>query len=255
MRQFLITPAAGKRLIAKALTKHPSITKTLKSGTLVIIAGTTNGYAAEEILYYIGQNEGFSRKRFFRGIVLPPARPGREDGRLPDEIGFPGDVIINDGVWKQGLTIFDIVDNLREGDIILKGANALDLSQKKAAIYIGHPQGGTIGAALQAHIGRRVELILPVGLEKRVHGDLNDISNKLNKPGLRGARMLPVPGEVFTEIDAIKILSGADAELVAAGGVAGAEGSVWVAVSGEKEQVDSAEEIIKSISKEPIFKL
>ncbi len=49
MKQFLITPSAGKRLIAKTLAKHPAIVKALKNGTLVIVAGTTNGYVAEEI--------------------------------------------------------------------------------------------------------------------------------------------------------------------------------------------------------------
>ena len=50
MKQFVITPAAGKRLIAKALVTHSAIQAALKSGTVVIIAGTTNGYVAEEIL-------------------------------------------------------------------------------------------------------------------------------------------------------------------------------------------------------------
>lgn len=255
MKQFLITPAAGKRLIAKSLVRHPSIKRALEGGTVVIIAGTTNGYVAEEILAFIGQRNGFSRKRFFRGIVLPPSKPRREDGQLRDNDNFPGDVIIKDGQWEPGLTIFDVVDDLEEGDIILKGANVLEMSRKQAGIYIGHPQGGTIGAALLAHVGRRVELILPVGLEKRIHGDLNEIANKLNKPGLRGARLLPVPGEVFTEIDALKMITGAGAEMVAAGGVAGAEGSFWLLVSGEKRQLASAETIIKSVSKEPVFEL
>ncbi len=255
MKQFIITPAAGKRLIGRALSQHPSIKRVLKSGTLVIIAGTTNGYVAEEILSLIGQSDEFSRKRFFRGIVLPPVKPRKEDGRLHDESGFPGDVIIQNGQWKKGLTIFDVLDDLKEGDVILKGSNALDLSRKQAAIYIGHPQAGTIGAALQAHVGRRVELILPVGLEKRVCGDLNEIANKLNKPGIRGARLLPVPGEVYTEIDAIKMITGADAQMVAAGGVAGAEGSIYLGVSGKPDQMNSTEELLESISKEPGFQL
>lgn len=50
MKQFTVTPAMGKRLIAKAMVVHPAVSKVLKKGTLVIIAGTTNGYAAEEIL-------------------------------------------------------------------------------------------------------------------------------------------------------------------------------------------------------------
>jgi len=37
---------------------------------------------------------------------------------------------------------------------------------------IGHPKGGTIALALQAAVGRRIRLILPAGLERRVFGDL-----------------------------------------------------------------------------------
>jgi hypothetical protein len=253
MKQFLITPAAGKRLIAKAMVKHDTISKALQSGTVVIIAGTTNGYIAEEILSKIDQKEDFSRKRFFRGIVLPPGGPVTSSGRISDETRFPGDVVIKDGIWQKGLTIFDIVNDLKEGDIILKGVNALNYSKGQAAIYIGDPFGGTIGAAIQAVVGRRVRLILPVGLEKRVFADLNHLALKLNTPGASGPRLLPVAGEIFTETEAIKELTGAEIELIAGGGVSGAEGSIWLAVSGNEEQVNSAEKLIKSISSEKPF--
>ena len=250
MKQFLITPAAGKRLIGKALARHPAILKALKSGTIVIIAGTTNGYIAEEILTANGQQEGFSRQGFIRGITLPPSYA--PTGNMSKN-EFPGDVVLVKGVWQKGKTIFDVVENLREGDIILKGANALDWTKKRAAIYVGHPQAGTIGAALPVIVGRRVRLILPVGLEKRICGDLDAIAAKLNIPGAQGPRLLPVPGEVFTEIDAIILLTGACAEIVAAGGICGAEGSIWLVVSGKSSQVYTAEELLKSVSAEPAF--
>ncbi|MGF7117666.1 hypothetical protein [Methanobacterium oryzae] len=253
MKQFLITPAAGKRLIAKALVKHGTINKALESGTVVIIAGTTNGYIAEEILSKIDQIDDFSRKKFFRGIVLPPGGPVTSSGRISDESCFPGDVVIKDGVWQKGLTIFDVVNDLKEGDTILKGVNAINYSNGQAAIYIGDPLGGTIGASLQAVVGRRIRLILPVGLEKRVFADLNHLALKLNIPGVSGPRLLPVTGEIFTEIEAIKELTGSEAELVAGGGVSGAEGSIWLAVSGSEEQINSAEKLIKSISSEKPF--
>lgn len=254
MKQFLITPAAGKRLIAKAMANHNAIKNVLESGTAVIIAGTTNGYVAEEILSNIGQADGFSRKRFFRGIVLPPGGPVTSTGRINDESEFPGDIIIKDGVWQKGFTIFDVVDDLKEGDIILKGVNAINLPHGQAGIYIGDPFGGTIGAAIQAVVGRRVRLIIPAGLEKRVYGDLNDLALKLNAPGSQGPRLLPVAGEIITEIEAISLLTGAKAEQVAGGGVSGAEGSIWIAISGENEQIKSAEELLKSIACEPSFK-
>jgi len=249
MLQFILTPAAGKRLIGKALAAHPTVQAASRYVTLVIIAGTTNGYAAEEILLGLAQADGFSRKRFFRGIVLPSGRTTKE-GRLPDESDFPGDVVIVKGVWQKGKTLFDVADSLREGDVILKGANALDLTRKQAAVLIGHPRGGTTITALQAAVGRRVQLILPVGLEKRVPGDLMELAARINAPGESGFRLLPVPGEVFTEIDAIRLLTGAETEMLAAGGVGGAEGAVWLALRGSDEQLQRAEELIKEVSAE-----
>lgn len=253
--QFGLSPAAGKRLIGKALASLPAIQTALKSGTIAIIAGTTNGYVAEEILASVGQAEGFSKRRFCRGITLPAWRPTTEMGMLPDQSEFPGDVIIVEGVWQKGKTIFDVVDDLKKGDVILKGANALDLSRRQAAILIGHPKGGTTVAALQAVVGRRARLILPVGLEKRVPGDLAELAVRMNAPGAHGPRLLPVPGDVFTEIDAINLLTGAEAELVAAGGVCGAEGSVWLAVSGSGVQIGAAEKLLKAVAEEPGFEL
>jgi hypothetical protein len=63
MKQLLLTPSAGKRLIAKALSIHPQIQSALQKGTLVVIAGTTNGYLAEEILNRLSVT-GFLGARF-----------------------------------------------------------------------------------------------------------------------------------------------------------------------------------------------
>jgi hypothetical protein len=244
MFQVVLTVAAGKKLIARAVAAHPAVQTALRSGTIVIIAGTTNGYIAEELLAPSGQLEKFNRRRFFRGITLPPGMPSTDTGRIPDEAGFPGDVVITRGEWQQGKTIFDVVDDLKEGDVILKGANALDLLNRRAAILIADPRGGTILAALQAVIGRRVRLLLPVGLEKRVPGNLEKLAARLNMPGAGGPRLLPVSGEVVSEIEAVSLLTGATAELVAAGGVCGAEGSIRLAVSGEPEKEEHAREML-----------
>ncbi|MBN1473542.1 MAG: hypothetical protein JW914_02910 [Syntrophaceae bacterium] len=253
MKQFILTPAAGKRLIAKAMLKHPAIVAAYKKRTIVIIAGTTNGYIAEEMLSKIDKRAAFSRGRFFRGIVLPPGGPKTKGGRLADQSGFSGDVVIQNGVWQKGQTIFDVVDNLKEGDVILKGANALDLENKRAAILIADSKSGTIGAALRVIVGRRVRLIIPVGLEKRISGNLDEAVALMNEPGGKGPRLMPAPGEVFTEIDAIELLTGAKANLVSAGGVCGAEGSLWLAVIGKLSQEKAAENLIKSIAREPAF--
>ena len=95
MKQFCVTTAMGKRLIGKALAHHPEIEAVLKKGTLVIIAGTTNGYVAEEVLGSLGQAEGFTRTGFRRGMTVAP-------GAQVPNAEFPGDVVIRDGQWHSG---------------------------------------------------------------------------------------------------------------------------------------------------------
>jgi hypothetical protein len=67
VKQFMVNPSAGKRLIAKALASHAAVSNALKNGTVVIVAGTTNGYVAEEIFKALGNSADFSRlERFLR---------------------------------------------------------------------------------------------------------------------------------------------------------------------------------------------
>ena len=255
IRQYPLTPSAGKRLIAKALTQHPLVTQVLRGGRLVIVAGTTNGYVAEEILAHIGQAVGFSRRRFFRGIMVPPAWITGAAGRLPDSSGFPGDVVIDKGVWIRAKTIFEVADELGESDLILKGANALDVDSGHAANFVDHPDGGPMAVVLPAVMGRRVKLLVPIGLEKRVSGSLLDISSRLAIFDAKGPRLCPLPGEVFTEIDAIFLSTGARATLVGAGGVCGAEGCVWLAVEGSDDQLGEVEALMRKVHAEPPFTL
>jgi hypothetical protein len=243
MKQFCVTTAMGKRLIGKALAKHPAIEAVLQSGTLVIIAGTTNGYVAEEVLQSLGQGEGFSRVGFRRGITTAP-------GANVANPSFPGDVVIRDGQWQKGQTIFDVADDLRTGDVILKGANAFD-RHGQAGVHIGHPQGGTILAAAAAVVGRRVQLIVPVGLEKRVLEDVPSLARRCNAPDAEGPRLYLLPGTVFTELDAIRLLTGSEPHLLAAGGVYGAEGAAWLGIEGTEAQIQAAADLLASIAHEP----
>jgi hypothetical protein len=243
MKQSCITTAMGKRLIGKAMVQQPDVQRVLKGGTLVIVAGTTNGYVAEEILRELGQEEGFSREGFRRGMVVPMGVP------VP-KYDFPGDVVIRDGVWQKGQTIFDVADDLKPGDVVLKGGNAFD-AWGQAAVFVGHPQGGTVLAAAAAVVGRRVRLIVPIGLEKRVFEDVNALAKQCNAADAEGPRLYPMPGEVFTELDAIGLLTGAEAWLIGGGGVYGAEGASWLGIDGEDEEVRAAVELIQSVANEP----
>ena len=246
MKQFVITPAMGKRLIGQAVAAHAAVQAAVDKGILVVVAGSTNGYVAEEILKKAGQGEGFSPVGFRRGMVVPPdADPAsiRAD--------FAGDVVLVDGAWRKGKTIFDVVDDMKTGDVVIKGANAVHLAERQASVLIGDPKCGTAGALLPAVVGRRIKLIVPVGVEKRVDRRIGDLAELLNAPGAAGPRMLPLSGEVLTELDAIRMLTGATARLVAAGGVHGAEGAAWVAIYGDDGQEEAAADRIRAVQTEP----
>jgi len=253
MFQIVMTPASGKRLIAKSMLSHQAIRNALQNHTIAIIAGSTNGYIAEELLMSINQHNGFSRERFFRGITLPPERLISELGRLNDETGFPGDVIITKGVWQKGKTIYDVIDTLALNDVILKGANCIDKTHKRAGILIGQPNGGTIATIMQAVIGKRAQLLIPAGLEKRISDDIDQVVTLINQPSMTGHRMMPVTAEIITEIEAIGNLFGVKATLIAGGGVGGAEGAVWLALEGSDDKLGIAKKALSEIAKEKMF--
>ena len=244
MLQVTVTPAMGKRLIGKGMVAHPSIQRVLKKGTLTIIGGSTNGYVAEEILTSLGQDGGYSRVGFRRGLTVAP-------GTKAPEIDFPGDLVIKDGEAIFGQSIFEIAPKMGPGDVVLKGGNAFD-ARRQPAVQIGSNVGGTALAAVSAVIGTRVELIVPIGMEKRVFGDVYELALLTNATDGKGPGYFPLPGTIFTEIDAIKLLTGAEVTMIAAGGVYGAEGAIWLIITGSPEQEKSADALIKSAIDEPL---
>lgn len=243
MIQVTVTPAMGKRLIGKGMVAHPSIQRVLQKGTLTIIGGSTNGYVAEEILTSIGY-EGFQRTGFRRGLTVKP-------GTKAPEMDFPGDVVIKEGEVTLGGNIFEIGPKMGPGDVVLKGGNAFD-ARRQPAVQIGSDVGGTALAAVSSVIGKRVELIVPIGMEKRVFGDVYELALITNAGDGKGPGYFPLPGTIFTEIDAIRLLTGAEATMISAGGVYGAEGAIWLIITGSPEQEKSAGALIKSVIDEPL---
>ena len=92
-------------------------------------------------------------------------------------------------------------------------------------------------------------------MEKNIPGDLHELHRDLAAVGASGSgpMLWPIDGEIFTEIEAVQLMSGARAALIGAGGIAGAEGSVRLSVWGAPDQVDRAQGTIEDILGEPPF--
>ena len=84
--------------------------------------------------------------------------------------------------------------------------------------------------------------------------DLNEAADRVNRnSGGKGPTLWVVHGMIFTEIEALHVLTGVETMHVAAGGVGGAEGAIWLSIFGTKEQLDKTEEAINSVRVEPAF--
>jgi hypothetical protein len=246
-KQFLVTVSAGKRLIGKALCRMACIQEALRSHTLVIVCGSTNAYAAEEILSMIHQEEGFDRHSFLRGIKAAPWQKGIKS------VYSGQDVVIEKGIWKKEENLFDAAPRLKRGDVILKGANAVDEAHTMAGIQIANPRLGTSAPILECTAGRQVRLVIPVGLEKRIPGSVAEAAALVNGPESTGLRLLPVTGDIVTETEALEILCGVQVRLTGAGGIFGAEGSLYLSVTGTDEELQKVSEVMEGVVREEPF--
>ncbi len=231
----------SKRLIARGVVASPVFREACASGRVLIIKGTTNAYVVEELLH-----ERIDKLSFARGLTLPHGLR-----RRPVEGREFGDVLIEKGDIRTDVDIAEAVETLKRGDLILKGANALNYREQMAGVLIGDPRSGTVGLALRKAVGTHVRMMIPVGLEKSISGSIMDAVSFLQCPSHHGEGMMPLWGDIFTEIEALEVLAGVKATHVASGGISGAEGAVWIAYGGDQEQMSRAHEVLKSIYGEP----
>ena len=233
-RQYRLTPAQGKQLIALALAQEPEVREAMKEHRVLVVAGTTNAFLAQALLEQLGET-GFDGRHFFRGAVSARS--------VPAEWGaFQGDVVIERGRWMRGQSIENVIGDLCEGDLIFKGANAVHLPSRECGVLAGNPTSGTLGDIYCAAVGRRVRVISPVGVEKRVEEPIADLHWVCGRAGAQGLRLAPSVGQAYTELDAIRSLSGAQAHLIAAGGILGCEGCAFFQCEGTEEQLEALDE-------------
>lgn len=245
-RQFVLTVAESKRLIAKAVVALPEVQRAMKDGTVVVATGTTNAYVLEELW---GRKID---KRCYRSGITTPDEPERspepQGKKIPDVVFVKGKV-------ESKYDRVNAVEDMKKGDVYIKGANVLNYDDNVAGILIGGMDGATIGNTIGHIIGKQIQLIIPVGLEKLTYEDINELHLIASEEDYEGPRMWPITGTIVTEIEAVAILAGVDAYHYSAGGIAGAEGAVRILVEGTDEEVEETLELVKSIKGEPRYLL
>ena len=245
--QVVLTVSESKRLVAKGIAEYQPVIEALNSGWVSVAKGSTNAYVVEELT-----GKKMDKKQYMTGSTVPAGRKG--------QLGFSADLpdlVLHKGQPVEGVSSTEALKEMGPGDVFLKGANALNYEEGLAGLLIGHPTGGTIGAAIGTLTARRVRLIIPIGLEKQVPYNLIDASYLLgpsederpkNFPAL-----WPLYGDVFTEVEAFRELFDVEAYPVAAGGLAGCEGALRFCLHGDKRAVSDALKAIEEVQGEPPF--
>jgi hypothetical protein len=239
--QFSLTTSESKRLIGKSVSGHPKVKKALKRGIVAIGLGSTNAFVIEEIL-----KKKIKKEKYVAGFVDelgPCVVPAKE--RLPEV------VLKNGKVVKERPA--EIVKKMKATDVFIKGANALDF-EGIAGVMMASETGGTVADVLGVIKARGVNLIIPVGLEKLIPYSINDISNvagifetdyALGIP----VGIMPVAGEVITEIEALESL-GVSAIAIGSGGLGDGGGSKVLQIEGDAKSVQKVMGIVKKIKGE-----
>jgi len=242
--ETVLTVSQSKRLIARGVKNHPVVKTAYHNGVIGICRGTTCSYVAEE---FIGKPlEHFS---YTTGLTLPPS-PSPIIEALETKVH---DVIIRKGeIHMDGETVIEASKNMNPGDVIIKGANALNYRNRVAGCLVGHPAGGTVGGFWGALYGKKIRLVIPVGLEKEIAADILEVSS-FSMDENPGNALFPMTGIIITEIEAVEMLTGTAACQIAAGGIRGAEGSVRLLISGTAGQIDRVKTILEEIRTESPF--
>jgi hypothetical protein len=241
----VLSVSEGKRIIAKAVAKMAVVRKAMRKGMVIVCKGTTNTYIAEELT-----GEKFTRGSFVLGRIYPNENPKK----LP-AVDHISELVLIDGI-PSDIPLEKAVTMLSPGDVVIKGANLLDYKNKLAGVCIGSPTAGTAGVIMPYVIARRAQLVIPIGLEKLIAGDLADIAARLNNSTVRlkdTPAMFAISGHIVTEIEAIRQFADVAVYETACGGIGGQEGGRWFVVEGPRHQILKAMKVIEEVYGEKPF--
>lgn len=241
--QITLLVEESKELIARAVINHRDVKESLIDGKVVLKGGTTVSRISEKI---VGKPLMICGRITERGTVS-----------TLNERESPHTLLIE----KNRVTNIDDILNeefskLTEKDIVIIGANALDV-YGNTAMMAGSPGGGDIGRNMSFLYTDGVKVIIPVGIEKLIPGNINEIIKNSSRKGKNfsygmSVGLFPVFGEVITEVEAIQLLSEVKCQVIGAGGLDGANGSITLEIWGENEEVSRILEIIKDIKSSEI---
>ena len=243
------TPALSKGLIAKGVAALPEVREAFENGKVVISTGSTTSHIYREL--YGKWPEG-------------PLACGMVTGKglcvgsgMTDFLSAHGHAkywYFEKGTPVQTEDLDEVLAGCTAKDVFMKGGNSLDPTGQ-AGVLLGMENGGTIGKAIGHVMAKGIHFVIPVGLEKMVFGSVADDAvemgiHRLDYCSGMPVGLMPLSGDVITEMEAVEQLARVGVFHVAAGGISGGEGSVALLVKGEKDQVERIVDLYAFLKKE-----
>ena len=238
--QITMTSAEGKRIIAKGVSSLKRVKEAFKNGKIVLKGGTTVSAISEEL---IGKPMRIS------GRITPLGTKTAKSNSNPAE---PHGLLIEGGKetniddrWQEAMSC------LNPGDCLITGANIIDI-YGNAALMAGAMFGVAPGPWIQGAWIEGVHVIIAAGLEKLIPGSVGEVIKaagrmRADKSYGMTVGFMPLFGEIFTEVEAIRNLAQVDCHVIGKGGILGAEGGTTVLVDGRDDEVLKIEQIYQEI--------
>ena len=112
--------------------------------------------------------------------------------------------------------------------------------------------GGSSLPFFQTLLAEGVPFLIAAGLEKLVPGDLLEVipsagRKKVDYSFGMAVGLIPIFGEIFTEVEALETLAAVKALVIGKGGIHGAEGSTTLLIEGPKKEVLKIEGIYREL--------
>lgn len=238
--QFTLTVSEGKRLIAKAIASLPEVRKALSDGLILLKGGTTVSAISEELC---GQPLRISGRVTPRGTVSSGAA----------EPEGPHSILLRRGAAeKADGRLAEIAREMGRDDVCVCGANLID-PWGGAAMMAGKDLCGEPGSVIPALESEGVRCYVAAGLEKLSPVPLREACGNAGRKASVWAMgmavgLVPVPGRVVTELDALSLLGWPRRWLVGRGGISGAEGaSTFVVEEGSEETIRALLRLLRNI--------
>jgi hypothetical protein len=254
--EVVLTPTESKKLIAQSILHLNEFQDALEKGIVALHPSSSTIFLYEKILGHRPKGVWVCGVLARKGLcgskeaqdMIAGRGPGIHDPAKSRQAWF-----FKKGILQEQTALGDILEEMTARDVYVKGSNAVD-PQGNVGVLYANPAGGggTIGKVIAAYRKKNFHLLLPIGLEKLIPVSIAVAAKKaafkkVDKAMGMPCGLIPVPGRKIDEVDALKILSGAQATPIAAGGLGGAEGSIVLALEGSDQEVCHALEAVGEV--------